>query len=488
MPNLLYHLPTLNTLAAGWLERGARRVTLLDRCGNVLEAWNGPHQPNVVRFAAAVDDDTFWCVETAAGPATKARFDTESYLLARLAHTEDELSALTTELVSAQDRLVALFKLNQMPHASGTLQELVSRLAEATHAITGAEGVAISLKGHPPVVTGSLTPSDDAIAFLVERYGGTGTTLTNAVDHSTVHSLLLVPIMPGEGWLCLLDGQAEAFHASDRKLAEAIASQTGTFLENHHLHAAQLQTTRIQTEMALARDVQLALVPTAAPTCPGLDVFATTRPASVVGGDFFNFAQPDAQHLNLVLADLTGKGMSAAMLMTMTRVTLQAGWAAYPNATPADVAGFANRVLYEDFTRVGVFATLFYGAYEVRTRTLAYTNAGQSPVVVCPAGEPARLLEADDIPLGVMAGGSYSTQTLTLGPDDILLIGTDGLTEAWQGNTIFGYQRLLDVVSLHRQLPAKGIAEAVIDAVMHFSNGRQNDDQTLIVLKGEPHA
>jgi sigma-B regulation protein RsbU (phosphoserine phosphatase) len=172
--------------------------------------------------------------------------------------------------------------------------------------------------------------------------------------------------------------------------------------------------------------------------------------------------------------------------MAMTRTVIRAKANDMPAPTPEIVVGRSNEELYDDFTDVNMFATVFVGQYDTSKRELLYANAGHSPVIFCPQGGKARLLEADGTPVGILPESLSEDQRLTFRPGDLLVVATDGLSEAHNtNNEMFGYDRLLDLTQSLADKPAKEIVAALSHAIQDFSAGKhQDDDQTLIVLKG----
>jgi sigma-B regulation protein RsbU (phosphoserine phosphatase) len=252
------------------------------------------------------------------------------------------------------------------------------------------------------------------------------------------------------------------------------------------LHLDAVEQTRLQTEVDLARRVQLRLLPQQLPKVDKLDIYACSRPALQVGGDFYDFvAQPDRPFIFSV-ADVTGKGMAAALLMTMTRTAIHSKASFMPKPTPEVVMKNSNEDLYEDFIQVGMFATAFIGQYQPHSQKLLYANAGHSPVIYRPAGGPARLLEADSTPIGVLRVSLCKNHQVLLGPGDLLIVGTDGFSEARNPNDeMFGYERLLSLTDSLAESSARAISDALFEAIDRFGVGRpQDDDQTLVVIKG----
>ncbi len=147
----------------------------------------------------------------------------------------------------------------------------------------------------------------------------------------------------------------------------------------------------------------------------------------------------------------------------------------------------SNRELYDDFSEVSMFATVFVGQYQPATRSLSYSNAGHSPVIYVPSGGEAQLLPADSTPMGVEPSNEAVNKKLKIRGGDVLVVASDGLNEARNGqNELFGYTRLLRLVEELAHKPARDISTELFRAVDEFSAGHsQDDDQTVVVLKGE---
>jgi len=242
---------------------------------------------------------------------------------------------------------------------------------------------------------------------------------------------------------------------------------------------------RLRGEIELARRVQLSLLPKNLPSRPGLDIWAATRSAFDVGGDFYDFIDMSDRPLTMVVADVSGKGMAAALFMAVTRRVLrtQANFRSIPS--PATILAYANAELYGDFTNSVMFATAFVGQYHPAQGLLVYANAGHSPVIYRRAGGKAEVLPANSTALGILPQSDVTDARLAFGPGDVLVIGTDGLSEARNGEErMFGYYGLKSTVEASAHLPAHAIVAALFEAVDGYSSSDEaQDDQTLVVLK-----
>ena len=189
--------------------------------------------------------------------------------------------------------------------------------------------------------------------------------------------------------------------------------------------------------------------------------------------------------MTLVVGDISGKGMAAALFMAVTRRVLrtQANFRSAPS--PETIIRYANSELYADFTNSVMFATVFVGQYHPAQKTLVYANAGHSPVIFCPAGGNAQVLTANSTALGIVPHSDATNLSLSFRPGDVLVIGTDGLNEARNGeDRMFGYYGLKTTVEATAHLPAHAIVAALFEAVdRHSSGDAAQDDQTLVVLK-----
>jgi sigma-B regulation protein RsbU (phosphoserine phosphatase) len=291
------------------------------------------------------------------------------------------------------------------------------------------------------------------------------------------------------GALGLVDGHERA-DAPTLKRAQAVADLAGSLIERGMLYQDQLGRMRMHTEMDLARAVQMSLLPQRAPTIPGLDIFARAIPALHVGGDLYDFVVAQDGSLIFSLGDVTGKGISAARIMAMTRTALRTKATFLPRPDPLAIINRANQDLYDDFTMVEMFATVIVGQILPCERRLRLANAGHAPVILRRSGEAPRLIEAGGIPLGVLPEPLCELQSEPFGPGDLLVVASDGLTEAQaDGGEMYGIERLIELIAGLGNVPASAIGEVIFAAVADYSRGQpQSDDQTLMIIRGMNYA
>jgi len=288
-------------------------------------------------------------------------------------------------------------------------------------------------------------------------------------------------------------------------------------LERERLHQEALAREKLEQELDLAREIQASFLPNCCPNVPGLQIEAYYRAARQVGGDFYDFIalpavhgqapptsdpprrevtfrggrltspeMPDlstAQRLGVVIADVTDKGVPAALFMALSRTLLRAS--AIDGRQPAEVLQRANRLILAD-SRAGLFVTTFYAVLEPRTGALTYANGGHNyPLLYEAATGQVRPLRAQGIVLGIVHDPRFEQITLTLHPGDVLLLYTDGVTEAMNGEReLFGDERLAAVLQANAHRSPQEIIGAVLAAVNDFAGGQsQADDITMVVMK-----
>ena len=416
--------------------------------------------------------------------------------IASLAAAELEMENLTSALVETQDRLVALYELSQAARRHveirAVLDLLVSEVyrqmdCERAFAVLFQPGGEVLISQSDP---DGLPPAE--LTALAQRLRAIPEQRLLHLELGPQASSLQLVALPVRktvfGVLGLVRESHASFKTPDIKMVQAIADQIGAQLENALLTQEALLRARIETEMNLARQVQMSLLPQSFPAAPGLDVYGASVPASQVGGDFYNLVAGPGESFSFYVGDITGKGIPAALMMTMTRTVANSLVRAVPPVSPGDLVGRINSELAADFFNAGMFTTLFLGQHFPPTRRLTFTNAGQSPVLFAPVGGDACLLLAEDLPVGVVTDVSYSQQTLDLEVGDVLVAATDGFNESWnQGEEMFGIQRLLYLLDQIKGLPAAEIAARLFAAVDAFSAEHpQDDDRTLVVIKAVP--
>ena len=229
-----------------------------------------------------------------------------------------------------------------------------------------------------------------------------------------------------------------------------------------------------------AREIQQALMPKEIPQMPGLEISGSWRPARIVGGDYFDVFRFGASRLGLCIADVSGKGMPAALLMSNLQAVVKA--LAAENTSPKELVEKVNRLMSRNTTEAK-FITLFYGLLDVDRKTLQYANAGHNaPVLTREDGVQVRL-EQGGLIVGAFQESVYDQGEIDLRPGDRLVMFTDGLSEAVdRDGEEFGEERLAEASRSNRQLSAEALHRCLLDRVTDFCGGEFEDDATVLVV------
>ena len=276
----------------------------------------------------------------------------------------------------------------------------------------------------------------------------------------------------------------QSYSDDDCALVEAIGRLGLTAVRTGHLLDEQVTKRQMDEEMRLARSIQERLLPQSLPDVPGVDLAVAALPSRAVGGDLYDaLVLPDGR-LFLAVADVTGKGVPASLLMANLQACLHVLCPDGLDPLPGAVARI-NRVICENTTS-SVFITAFFCLYDPATDALAYVNAGHNPPYLVRADGSVEELTDGGLILGVMKGMAYDLGQTTLGPGDTLALFSDGVTEAMgDAQEEYGEDRLVDVLRRVHQRPAAEVVARVTEDVDAFTGpvAQRYDDFTLLVLR-----
>ena len=301
-------------------------------------------------------------------------------------------------------------------------------------------------------------------------------------------SLLCLPIRHkgGEivGVIQLLNQTIDGrFTVEDQDFLEKLSGHMAMALENARLHRAALEKQRMERELEMARGIQRSLLPDAPPTIPGYELAVSNTPCFEVGGDYYDFLSLGPQTLLLVIADVEGKGVSSALVMSNLQATLRA---LVTHLHSLEVLALSLNEMICNDTKSKKFLSIFLGLLDTRRNGLHYINAGHVPPVIV-NGETGeyQLLQAGGTVVGLFPDSEYQRGSAKLKPGDILVLCTDGITEPCNlEEEEYGSERLAECVSRNRQKTADQIVDAVHRDVDEFSfGGVHTDDKVLMLLK-----
>lgn len=273
----------------------------------------------------------------------------------------------------------------------------------------------------------------------------------------------------------------------------ALASSFNSMVETiEELLEQKVVKERLQQELQIARDIQTSLLPSDTFRRADVTLSAACRPAREIGGDYCDFFPLDEDRVGVLVADVSGKGASAALYMAELKGLMLA--LSKTHQSPRALLGEVNRVLSTNLGRTS-FVTMTYGVLDLRQRTLVHARAGHTPLIHLRAGETfprTRLIAPEGLVLGVRMEsvrsrfeGMLKEQTIALAPGDVVVLFTDGISEAMNGvRDLYGEDRLCLCVEEHAHLAPDALCDEIFESVREFADGaEQHDDMTLIVLK-----
>jgi sigma-B regulation protein RsbU (phosphoserine phosphatase) len=287
------------------------------------------------------------------------------------------------------------------------------------------------------------------------------------------------------GVLALESNRVNAFDKDHVRLLESIADNLSIAVANARLYAEHVERERqLEREILMARDVQRAMIPDAPPQMKGFDIAARLEPALNLSGDFYDYIPLSPDRSGILIGDVAGKGIRAAMGMAAARSILRS--VARRGGGPGRVLRDANLRLHRDLGRQ-LLLTLVYAVLDSKTRNLNYCNAGHNPPLLVKASGKWRALKTGGLLLGVFDKQQYKSESVHLEKGDVVLFFTDGLTDAHTPpphRVEFGEERILKFLLEHRHLRAPAIIDAFLKHIEEFTAGaHQHDDLTLVVIK-----
>jgi phosphoserine phosphatase RsbU/P len=384
-------------------------------------------------------------------------------LILKIAKTEVKADRGTVFLVDSKNRQVWSFVAQGLDH-----QEIRVPFG---HGVAGRVAV-----------TGEIVNVEDAYALeYFER----------SFDQKTGYhtkSLLCVPIRHAAGYIVgviqlLNQSETGKFSKEDEDFLLKLSGHMAMALENARLHRDALEKQRLERELEMARGIQRSLLPDSPPVIPGFELSVVNEPCYEVGGDYYDFLTLGPQTLLLVIADVEGKGVSSALVMSNLQATLRA---LVMHLHSLEVLALSlNEMMYND-TKSRKYLSIFLGLVDTRRNGLHYINAGHVPPILV-SGETGeyQLLQDGGTVVGLFPSAEYTRGSVNLKAGDVLVASTDGITEACDAEeNEYGYQRLAACVARHRDKSAEQIVEAVLAEVREHAKAETHiDDKVLMVLK-----
>lgn len=300
-------------------------------------------------------------------------------------------------------------------------------------------------------------------------------------------SELVVPLFSGDeviGAFNLESERLDAYTRSDLYMVAAFANQAALSVVRARLFDEAIEKHHIEDELEIARRIQKRFLPDKSPEYPGLDMDGINISSQQVGGDYYDFIPIVDNQLGVAIADVSGKGIPAALIMASFRASLIAE--IRNNYAIRTIMRKVNNLICESVKR-GEFVTAVYGVLDVQNKVWTFSNGGHNPPFLLRHTGEIEWLREGGLMLGVMPDKEYQERPVHLHSGDMLVLYTDGITEAEnEDSEQFGTERLVKLVKEFRALPAKDMRKRIIDDILRFKAAdSQLDDLTLVLIKAE---
>jgi phosphoserine phosphatase RsbU/P len=388
-----------------------------------------------------------------------------------LNETLEQVVSLVFEAVPA-DRCMVMMRDEKSPELKVAVARLRDRAGEIGE-------IRISRSVIDEVVThGKSVLTSDAQAD--PRFAG-GTVMLQGV-----RSVLAVPLGVGANVFGIIYADSPLaggrFTEDHLKVLTTLASVAAIRVENARLTEEQMERERLEREQQVASEIQQRFLPATAPVVNGYELQGISFPCYEIGGDYYDFIQREDGKLVVALGDVSGKGTAAALLMSSLHAAIHAHTDIH--ASLAKTIGAVNRYLVDSIP-ANRFVTLFYAELDPKNGALSFLNAGHNPPLIVHAGGTMEQLAAGGLPLGIMSDADFREGRTQLHPGDVLVIYSDGVSEAVNpAGEEFGPTRLYEVVARNLDASAGGIRDRIESALTKFCQGTPAaDDITLVICK-----
>jgi sigma-B regulation protein RsbU (phosphoserine phosphatase) len=409
-----------------------------------------------------------------------------------------------------RDELEALFRVTQIVNSSLDLDQVLNHVMDQIIYLTQAERSFLMLVNGEgelefriarnmdrETIEGSSFDISRTIVQQVAREGQPVVTTNAQTDPRfrkqesvlsfSLRSILCVPLRVKEKVTGVIYAdnrfRSGIFGDRQRDLLTAFANQAALSIENARLHAQEIQQQLVNQELETARAIQKSFLPQTIPQHPGWDIGAFWRPMREVAGDFYDFYDLADERLAVVIADVSGKGVPAALFMALSVTVLR--FAMGLDFAPAQLMDRSNQAIIAN-QGSKMFATAFAGYLDLQAGAMRFASAGHNPPLLYRAATGrCEYLEVAGVAMGVFQSAEYDEELVALVPGDVLVLYTDGITEAIdEDEEEFGEEQLEELIVQHADRSAQELTNLIVDAVTDFTRGQGSfDDETLVVVK-----
>ncbi len=424
-------------------------------------------------------------------------------LLADSVEADQTTTGLTDELINAWDRLSFLYELTQVAGRHGGVDEMLRDVVRLLAQVVSSEDVFLvtaQLEGLSCVTaSGQPLPLPEVLAACVAgaprplTLGELRATLDRAGSPlAEAGDLLLAPLQAGGGHygvIGLIDPPGQHFDANDAYLLASVAEQVSSLIDAARANEARLESERLEHELAIAAELQTSLLPVGLPELPGLELAAYLQAARRVGGDLYEVVQLESGGTMLLLADVAGKGMPAALLTALVHALFVSECT--HRRDPAQLLEDMNGLIFGDLDRAETFVTAAVARLETEPPRFCYASAGHVDIALWrDRPENLEFLPATGLPLGVEPGVDYQSREMPLEPGDVLLLYSDGITEAEdETGKMLSMQGLSDIIYAAHPAAARDQVGAILEGLeAHRGDLPLEDDVALLLVRCLPQA
>ena len=477
-------------LAQAWVDGGSDAVLLCSDAETICLAGDASSASR--RFSASLSlAGEHWTFEIAGGSDnTEQRVRIAAKLLSRLARREREVDSTAAALIDANDQLLALYDLAAARTSTLSRAQLVSGLAADAQRITGAGAVTLLCgSGHRGTAgdPALIVELDAAMAQRLDDGRDTAVLRAETADRSDV---VLRPIDSDVGdWLALAARPGDRFGTPQLKLLDAVCAHVADRLQLSTMHEQELARAVIERDVATASALAAQALPRRMPTPPGLEVLGRCDPARLASGDYYALVEFD-DRLVFAAGDVSGKGLPAALVMTMVSSATKAAALRVRSTGPDELLQAISADVYDYLDDTGMFVTTVVGTWHFGSDVVYLANAGHSPVILVNAerngcGPSAHTIKPSMPPLGVLPLARPTVVECPFLPGDTLLFGTDGLAEQVDlAGDQLGYDTLGDLLIGSLRDPLNSVMAQLFDRVeQHGAGADQDDDRTALLLR-----
>lgn len=421
-------------------------------------------------------------------------------LIAELRHSNRSLERKVQEISNLYEFSMTVtdsLKLEEVAHSAVSITSKSFGAPDVVLFVLSTDGAALKAAtiygqeyrkavGRELEITDELKPYLNGLIVRDEKSGRPVIEFIDEICGTETTRAILCPLVTPGGLVGLLmagaPGRTRPFRAGDFRLFRGFAVQAGSAVENACLYAEVLDKKKIEHELDIASRIQRDILPQSFPDVTGLAMAGFNLPALQVGGDFFDVFPMAGGRTGFVIADVSGKGMPAALLMALSRATIRAQ--VMLSDSPKDVLERTNRLLAPDI-KTGMFITAYFAVYDPADCSLRFSNAGHNPPVMFSGDGKQTLLHIQGIALGVLPEITLNENVVTLKNDDLVVFYTDGITDTMSEDMQpMGMMPMIKCIGDSRSEKPSLIIEKIIDLAHEYAgDSNQFDDITLMLLR-----